>query len=155
MSEFTAAPEFKAAMVAAAHTIWDAAEPDVQISYGHPGKTQHPDIVGFSRVTSEQDPATLSTNRSREETLQLVVTFSIYRFGGPEMEEVATVRAYKLLGDLENYVRKTDTTLGGVVRHCFLQTHESDGESDPNVLAQGRLIEVQATFQAQNRITTT
>lgn len=152
MSTFTAAADFKEALYNAAVTLW--ADTDVQVSYGHPGMSQSDDIVAVMDVRSGQNPATLSTNRTREEELRCTVMVSIYRGGGPEQEKVCTDRAYELLGALENYVRTTDTTLGGVVRHCFLESHESDGSTDPNVLGGGRLIEVSAVFVAANRITT-
>jgi hypothetical protein len=154
MAEYTRAPAFKSALIAAAHTLWDTDEPDVQISRGNPGVTQNNDIVGFGKVTSQQEPGPFSPRRPRDETLTVAVVFSIYRPGGPDQEEVAEDRAYKLLGDLENYVRKTDTTLGGVVRHCFLDEIQSDGASDPEILAGGRLIEVTGVFQAFARIIT-
>lgn len=155
MPEFTRAPAYKTALLAAAHTLWDVAEPDVQIARGHPGKTQRDDVVAFGKVTSRQDPGPIGPRRSRDEVLTIVVVFSIFRRGGPDQEQVAEDRAYKLLGDLENYVRKTDTTLGGTVRHCFLTDIESDGATDPQILAKGRLIEVSAVFEAPVRITTT
>jgi hypothetical protein len=154
MAEFTRAPEFKAALIAAAHTLWDTDEPDVQIARGHPGKTQRDDIVAFGKVTSQQEPGPLGPRRARNETVTVAVVFSIYRRGGPDQEQVAEDRAYKLLGDLENYVRKTDTTLGGTVLHCFLSEVESDGASEPNIIASGRLIEVTGVFQAFARIIT-
>jgi hypothetical protein len=154
MAEFTRAAAYKQAWVDAAHQLWDTARPEVQIAYGHPGVTQNDDIVAFEAVTSQQDPATLGTNRSREEVLTITVTISTWRPGGPDQEQVASDAAYALLGDLENHVRKTDTTLGGVVRSCFLTQHTSDGATDPDILALGRLIVVAATFTAAVRIQT-
>lgn len=147
----TFADIFKDAMVDAAHTLWDP-DPNIQISYGHPGMNMLNDIVGFGRVSSEQEVAAYGPTRPREETLTLDVTFSIYRPGGPEMEKVATDRAYELLRQLARYVRITDTTVGGTVRDCFLTAHESDGSTDPETLSQGRLIEVMATFTAHARV---
>lgn len=146
----TLAPGFKDAMVDVAHTLWDGT--DVQIAYGHPGQTQLNDIVAFGRVTSQQEAAAYGPLRPREETLTLDVIFSIYRPGGPEMEKTCTDRGYELLGQLENYVRATDTTVNGTVRECFLTSHESDGSTDPQTLSQGRLIEITATFTAHARI---
>ena len=149
----TAAPAFKKAMHQAAVTLWRISDPNVLVSFGHPGIAKPDDIVGFMDIRSNQEPATLGTNRSREETLELDVLFSIYRGGGAEQEVVCSDRAYYLLGQLENFVRTTDTTVGGTVRHCFLASHTSDGATDPQVLSAGRFIEVTATFQAQARIT--
>jgi hypothetical protein len=148
----TVAPAFKNAMLAAAHTLWDQTEPDVQITFGHPGVQLNDDIVAFGKVTSDQEVAALGPTRPREETLTLEVLFSIYRVGGPEQEQICSDRGYELLGQLENYVRAIDTTVGGTVRDCFLTGHESDGASDPLVIAKGRAIEILATFTAHARI---
>jgi len=129
---------------------------EVLVSFGHPGAVvQHWDaLVGFSDVTVEQDVATMSTNRSREETLRLTVWVSVHADGeGPDLEQTTSNRAYALLGVLEHHVRQTDTTLGGAVRQCFLTAHTSTGETDPDLLTAGRTIEIQATFTAQARIT--
>lgn len=147
----SAAAAFKAAFVAAANTLW--AGTDVQVSFGHPGQTQTDDIVAFGRVTSEQVMANYGSNRSRDETLTLDVVFSIFRGGGVEMEKVASDRGYELLTQLEEFARVTDTTIGGTVRYCFLASHESDGATDPEILAAGRLIEISAQFSATARIT--
>lgn len=136
-------------MLTAAQALWPTG---VQVSFGHPGPSQSPNIVALLAVSSEQEPATYGTARSREETLTLTVMFSIYRAGGSEMEKVASDYAYQLLGDLERQVRMTDTTVGGAVRECFLVSHRSEGATDPETLASGRLIEVEAVFQAKARV---
>jgi len=146
------APAFKLAVYEAARALWAESDPDVLVSFGHPGQSQPDDIVGLMDIRSQQDPATIGSNRSREEILELDVLVSIYRGGGPEAEIACTARGYELLGALEVLVRSTDTTLGGVVRECFLIGHTSDGSTDPAVLAKGRVIEITATFQAKARI---
>lgn len=156
MTDRTAAVAFKTAMIAATHRLWDTAEPAVAIVRGAPSPDQlnADDIVGFGRVTTTQEPATIGTRRSREETLTLTVVISVYRLGGADMEQVCEERAYKLLGDLADYVRQTDTTLDGTVRNCFLAETESEGATDPDQVAKGRLIEISANFTAQHRIAT-
>jgi len=146
------APAFKDAFVTIANTIWGQATSQVLVSFGHPGQNQPDDIVGFLDVRTEQDPATLGTNRSREEVLELDVLVSCYRGGGPEVEKTVSDAAYGLLALLENYVRTTDTTVGGTVRECFLIRTSSEGRTDPNEIAKGRTIEISATFQARARI---
>lgn len=145
------AAQFKDAMVTAATTAINDA--DVMVCYGHPGTVQPDDIVSFGRVTSTQSPHTMSTNRTRWNTLTIDVTISVYRTGGADQEQVAGDRAYELLNLIEEYVRVTDTTLGGLVLYCFCTSHESDGYTDPQVIAKGRLIEITATFTAESRIT--
>lgn len=150
MPTVTAAPAYKNALHAACVSLW--AGQAVQVSFGHPGQSQVNDIVAVTRVSAQQEPVTLTPRRTREEALQAEVVFSIYRGGGPEMEKVCSDRAYELLGQLEQHVRVTDTTLGGAVRHCFLTDHDSTGTTDEAFLANGRLIEVTATFEAVARI---
>ena len=103
-------------------------------------------------VTSNQEPVTFGTQRSREETLTCQVDFYSFRPGGEEMEEVVEARAWEMVDELAQYVRVTDTTLGGVVRQCFLTDVASDAATDPDVLAKGRMHVVSATFTAENRV---
>jgi hypothetical protein len=128
---------------------------DTIVTFGHPGPqvVNFWNAVGMTRVEVTQDPATLSTNRSREETLRQTVIVSCWRPGGHEVEAVASDAAYTLLEGLERYCRVTDPTLGGVVRHCFLASHSSEGETDPAALVDGRTIEIEAVFEARVRIT--
>lgn len=125
----------------------------VLVCFGAPGTYEPEDIVSFGRVTVRQDPATMGNNRAREEVLTLTVTISIARGGGQDQEIVCSDRGYALLRRIELYARKTDTTIGGTVRHCFLQGHESDGETLPELIADGRFIDIDATFEARARIT--
>jgi hypothetical protein len=144
-----AAPRFKAAL----YTVCQSLFPDpVQVAYGHPGLDQQDDIVSIGRTTSTQEQLTFGTTRSREETVTCEITFSCYRGGGPEMEQVVTERAFSLLGQLEDYLRATDITLGGVCRFALLTSTECDGVSDPDILQQGRLIEVIATITGYVRL---
>lgn len=153
-SSATAAQGFKAALVAAITTL-NAADPATLVSFGHPGPAalNYPNSVSVTSVDAEQDPATLGTNRAREEVLTAEVVISCWRPGGPEMESEASDAAYGLLESIERHVRVTDTTLGGVVRHCFLRAHRSAGATDEELLDKGRLIVVIAEFVAHVRIT--
>lgn len=153
MSDFTAAGALKSKIYEIARdTIY--VNEEVQVSYGHPGQTQTDDIVGIGDTRVEQEPANLSTNRSREEIIRCDVIVSVFRRGGPEQARVASDRAFELVGMLEGYVRYTDTTLGGTVRHCFLESLSEDGTFDDRILSEGRLVEITATFVAANRVTT-
>ena len=53
---------------------------------------------------------------------------------------------------LAQYVRVTDTTLGGAVRQCFLTDLAADAATDPDVLAKGRMHVVVATLSAEARV---
>lgn len=126
----------------------------VMVCFGQPGTFDPDDIVSVGRVSEQQTEATISTNRTRNETIQLEVQISCYRGGGPEMERVCSDRAYELLRMIETQVRVTDTTVGGSVWWCFLASHDSAGATDPALLGQGRTIDITAIFEARARITT-
>lgn len=148
----SAAPTFKTAFYTMAVTAF-ASDQAVQVTYGMPAFDPFNDVIAVGAVTSESEAANLGTRRQREETLTLEVNVYSFVGGGQEAEATAMTRAYSLLATLEEYVRVTDTTLGGVVRWCFLTGHASDQATDQEVLAYGRMCVVTATFTAHNRIT--
>lgn len=153
MSDVTQAHEFKTAFYEAVRDLMknDPDTPHVLVAFGAPESLEPEDLVGILDITSEQNPATIG-NRAREEMLTLTVQISCFRGGSGDQEKVAADRAYFLLGMIERYARLTDTTFNGTVRHCFLTSHESIGQTDPELLAQGRVIEITARFQAYARI---
>ncbi len=151
----TAAPDFKNAFTDMATSVL-AGAPDtaaVHVVFGEPGTYEADDIVSVNRVTTSAIPAAMGPKRPREEKLELTVTISCYRGGGEEMERVCSDRAYALLRILAEQVHHVDTTLGGVVRLCFLADTDSDGSTDPDLIAKGRAIAVKATFTAEARVT--
>lgn len=156
MTVADAAAAYKAALVTASTTATASLVPadhSFGVFYGHPGTDLPDDIISWGRVTSSQEPGPLSSsNRSRTNMLTADVTVSVFRAGGPEQEQVASGVAYAYLSAIEEYLRVTDTTLGGLVLWCFCTSHESDGLTDPQLLAQGRTIEITATFTAFSRI---
>src|SRR5690349_410428 len=112
-SAFTAAADFRQGLYEAAVTAID--DSDVSIVTGAPSDVFAWDLVAVGReVTSDQDFGPMGTARTRNEQLTCDVTVSVLRPGGQEQESVAATRAYELLGAVELYARKTDTTLGGV-----------------------------------------
>ena len=124
------------------------------VSFGHPGTFEPDDLIGFGRVESVYEFAAFGPKRPQWEDLTLTVTISCYRGGvGEEVEVEASARAYSLLRAIHYYARITDTTMGGVVLWTTLTGHTSDGETDPDSLAEGRTIEVEATFTARARVT--
>ncbi len=151
MDSATAAHSVKAAFVDVAVNVLPAG---TLVTFGHPGPQikNYQDAVSFARVDVTQSPATLGTNRAREEILQLTVVVSCWRPGGPEVEQVASEAAYGLLRTLERHVRMTDTTLGGLCRWCFLASHSSEGETRPDLIVNGRTIEIEAVFEARVRV---
>ena len=153
-SQATAAQEFKAAFYEAALALF-ANDDGVLVIFGAPSQAElaYDDVVAFLGVQATQQEATLSTNRSREEVLTLTVRVDCQRAGEIDQEQVASDAAYGILRRLEEYVRVTDTTLGGVVRHCFLTSHQSEGATELEGIANGRNIVIDAVFTAHVRIT--
>lgn len=151
----TASPDYKNAFHAMAVRVMASTTEtaNVQVSFGTPGSFEDWDIIRIGAVRARQDPATLGSNRGREQQLDLEVTISVYRGGGADQEQVCSDRAYELLRILADQVHHTDTTLGGVVRWCFLTADESDGATDPELIGNGRTIAIVATFTAAARIT--
>jgi hypothetical protein len=151
ISAATAAYDFKRAFFEAVRDLLagDQSTQYVLVSMGSPASLEPEDIVAFQGVTSEQSPVTMG-NRGREELLTIEVQISCY--SGGDDEDVPTRRSYELLGIIEKYVRKTDPSVGGTVRHCFLVGHESKGFTDPTDLAKGRTSDITATFAAAARI---
>lgn len=152
MPEFTAVAAFKDAAYTIGQTLWGSS--DVQVTFGHPGMTQNDDIVAFMDVSAEQSPATFGTSRAREEELELTVMYSVFRGGGADQEKVAFDRAIELEGQFEEYVRVTDTTVGGTVRECFLTSIRVSSSTDDQILAAGRLVEIEAVYSAKSRVRT-
>jgi cobalamin-dependent methionine synthase I len=153
-STATIGHEFKAAMLAAIRTLVDPAQ--VFTSWGHPGVAGESwdDVIAVDEVVIDQDVATMGTNRSREETLRLTVWIASFRAGNnDDLEKVCADRAVELLRLIEHHVRQTDTTLGGVVRHCFLTGYRERGDAREALLADGRRVEIEATFTAHARVT--
>lgn len=156
MSTGTAALSFKKALYTTIKTLV-AASPtykDAAVFPGTPGTFLPDDIIQVGKFSSIQEPATMSASqRSREESLTVEVTISCHVGGGEDMEMLSQERALDLLMLIERYVRTTDTTLGGVVRHCFLTSIDSDGATPPEYIHEGRAIDVTAQFEARNRVT--
>ncbi len=150
----SALADYRNAFKVMAATLWVA--DDVHVTMGHPGPNVDAwqDIVSIAGVRTSQEVATMGTNRSREETLELTVWISVHRPGDAEdLEQECNDRITELLGALEYSVRQSDTTLGGVVRDCFLSQADIDGLLNPALLATGRTVEAECTFTAHVRVT--
>ena len=148
---YTAAHAFKVAFYTAIRDLMGQ-EVDTQyvgVSLGTPATMEPDDLVAFMGVRTEQSVATIG-NRSRDETLFLDVQISCRRGGDSELD--VQTRAYELLGIIEQYARKKDPTIGGTVMWCFLTSTETAGYTDPDDIANGRVADIHATFQAQARI---
>lgn len=150
MAEYTRAAAVKNAIYEIGKLVLPA---EVHVAFGHPGQAQIEDVFTPTDTTSEQVPGPMSASaRQRKETIVQTVIVRSFRAGGPEQEQIASDRAYYLLGLVENHIRKNDPTLGGLVEWCFLTSTSAAGALDPQLLAQGRLIMLGAEFTAEARI---
>lgn len=131
----------------------DPDKQDVLVTFGAPGSYAPNDLVSFLDISADQDVATLGTNRGRDETIELTVSISCIVPGMQDAELQAHQRAYTLLRAIESYARRQDPTIGGTVRQCFLVRHGSSGQTDPALIAKGRVTEIVAIFRAVARVT--
>jgi hypothetical protein len=152
MAEYTRGGAIRRGFHDLATQLWPEGS-GVQISLGNPGPSQLDDIVSIDDTTVEADVATLGPSRPRDETIRQIVVVSVFRAGGPEQETVVTDRAYELLGAIENHLRKTDPSLGGVAMWCFL-TRVEFTSTDAQTVGGGRLAGIYAEFTARTRIRT-
>ena len=153
MGASTQAREFRKAIFDRCVLLYAAdTSPYTLVTRGLPAFANAQDVVSVGAVTSNQEPVTLGTQRSREESLTCQVFFYSFRGGGDSMEEVVEARAYEMLDELAEYVRVTDTTLAGAVRQCFLTDIAADAATDPDVLAKGRMHVITATLSAEVRV---
>jgi hypothetical protein len=142
----------KLAAYRACQGLFDAAA--VRVSFGHPGDARDvADIFAWTDVRTEQAPATISTNRSRDEDVYLTAVISCFRAGEQEDDLVPSEAATDLLRTFETYLRRTDPTLGGHCLWAFLDNSNSGGVTDKAMLRRGRLIQIEAEFKARVRIT--
>jgi hypothetical protein len=153
MGASTNAREFRKAIFDTCVDLFAAdTAPYTLVVRGLPAFAKAQDNVCVGAVTSQQEIATLSASqRTREETLTCQVDFYSFR-PGVDTEEIVEARAYEMLDALAQYVRQTDTTLGGVVRYCFLTDVAADAATDTDVLEKGRMHVLSATFTAQFRV---
>ena len=154
---------FKSALAAAAKTATaPLAAPDVPllVRVGLPTTNQrgrYGEIIAVTRVVARQEVAAMGPRRPRELFMTCTVIVSVYRAGsddeanGVDLEEQVALRAGELLDAIEENVRLTDTTLGGVVRECFCTSVEID-EPDEQ-LNSGRSAYAIGEFTARARIT--
>lgn len=149
----TVAAAFKNYVFDAATTLWATTHDEMLVTYGRPGVNIPDDICMVLGVESDFEPGAIATNRQREETLRLEVMWWIFRPGEVDAEREATTYLYERMGELENLVRLTDPTLGGLVRECSLIQHQFDTTvADDQRGTRGRLAVATATFQAHVRI---
>ena len=146
------APALKAGLVAMLRTAF-ASDPAVLVSYGHPGPTSAPDIVGVMGVAADQSVATLAATQPREESLRVTVLVSCFVGGGDGAQQAATERAYALLALVESALR-TDPTVAGIVRKSQVESHDLAEDIAPAAAGTpiGRVAELAVVLRAEARI---
>lgn len=149
----TAAHEVKNRLYLAAQTLF-ASEGNLWVSYGWPvGGRDRPDAMSFMEVRTQQEPATLGTNRSRDEDIWVSVLVESFRAGQDVDDQAPTAAALGYVRTLERHIRTTDPTLGGLAHWCFLDQVQTAAATDPDLVAQGRLVVADVDFKARVRIT--
>jgi hypothetical protein len=152
----TLAWAYKNGLFLAASAVFDSNA--TYVCMGLPSNVSN-EIVSIGAVRTVQDPATLSTNRAREEVLTCEVTITVFQGGMDDSQLTVDERAFELLSMLEKNVHYVvdgidGTTLGGIVRECFLTAIDQDsyrvGGSDQT--AAGRECLLIATFQGKGRV---
>ncbi|MHC9046808.1 hypothetical protein ACYX8G_19660 [Microbacterium saperdae] len=151
----TAAWAYKNALHDAAKELWAQTHPEILLIWGEwNGVLTVPDQVMFGDLDARQDVGPLSaSNRSRDEVITLTVEFTVFRPGEVDAAKDAEQYLYDRMGELEHYVRKTNTTIGGVVRECFLTSHRTASIAYTLGRDAGYLVAAAAEFQAKIRIT--
>ncbi|MBW9118883.1 hypothetical protein JNB63_02125 [Microbacterium trichothecenolyticum] len=161
MSLTIAAHQYKSALHAAALALWPQDSDEFGVFWGQAGPSVPDQWVEFHGSDNATEPATMGSNRTAEETLNLETHWFVQRWGdakytGPEAESYLFAR----LGQLEQYVRVTNTTLAGLVdgftvRQCRLATYATDDAAMTRNNSAGRMAAAIAIFEAKVRLTIT
>lgn len=149
----TAAHEVKNRLFLAARTLFET-DTDLWVSYGWPvAGRDRPDAMSFMEIRTQQEPATLGTNRSRDEDIWVSVLVECFRAGEEEDDQAPTAAVFGYVRRLEQHIRTSDPTLGGLAHWCFLDQVQTAAATDPDLVAQGRLVVADVDFKARVRIT--
>jgi len=147
----TAAYAVKNAFYTVATTLFAA--DDIVVSFGLPGSRDFDDYVYIGGMRTEQEPGPMGTRRARNENVFITVEFDFWRAGEAPDDQAVTDASIDAVRRLEEYVRVTDTTLGGVCEWCFLESLDSEGMTPLQVVGKGRQSTVTVVFHAFVRIT--
>ena len=147
----SSAPGVKAAL----QVVLVGLHPDpVLVTYGAPGAFQPPEIVALldQRVTVERP--TMSPARPREEIVETDVVFSVFTAGDAEAQQLATERAFEMLGPFIDYFKtKPNETLSGACREAWVTGYVLNESTVPTKDGiAGRLSEITATVTSRTRI---
>lgn len=148
----SAAYDVKVALYEAAKALHE--DDEIVVSFGLPGDKTYPDQVYVGAFRTEQEPGPMGGRRSRNENVFVTVEYDFWRAGHAEDDKVVTDAAMAAVRRLEEHVRVTDTTLGGVCEWCFLESVDSEGLSPLQVVAGGRQAVISVVYHAFVRVTT-
>lgn len=161
-STTTAGGKYKAAIFHLAQSTFATATDDTfdvppYVCIGTPSSLDAFQIVSIGAVTVTQEPATLGTTRGREETLSCEVKIAVFMGGMDDVSETVEQRAFELMGMLEGAVhyeanQVDGTTLGGLVRWCFLTEIQQDTIPAEQGTTSGRESVIVGTFEAKVRV---
>lgn len=156
-SRFTAQERAKRALFEAAKVALadDVQQKKVSVLYGFKWPIATNDWVAFTDTESDIDTVDISPRRTLQERITLRVNVGVFRAGHTEAVEIAVAeRAWDLLARIQDHVRTTDITLGGVVMWCLPGSSQSAGATDVKDATRGRYLEIAADFVCEHRITT-
>jgi hypothetical protein len=151
----SSAPTVKAALFTELETLF----PDpIQVAYGDPGSDVQNQIVSVGTMRADLAMANMGRRplRSRDETLQIDVLFSVFS-GGVDIEaqQLATEAAYALLGTFMDWVATVgNETVAGSCRNAWVASHsleEAVATNDANDPI-GRLATVTAVLTTEARL---
>jgi hypothetical protein len=149
----SSAPLVKAAIVA---LIASQDSPGTYASYGDPGFYQVNEIVVAGNQKVQITRPTSANTRPREEQVDTDVIFSVFAPGGPDQQQVATERAYALLGTFADYFKtKPNETLSGACREAWVSAYdlvESISVHPDTDEVVGRVSEITAIVTSHARI---
>lgn len=152
-SAVVAAYQFKQAFYTAAAEFFKDSHPEFQVVRGLLGANVPDAYVQVLGTTTDHEAATMSTNRTREETVQLETQWFVFRYGEVDADREAEDYLFARLGELEKHIRVNDITLGGVVRECSLGNLTTDSARIEDAgTSQGRLAAAIAIWEAKIRI---
>lgn len=152
-SPVLAAYKFKQAFFTTAREFFKESHPELEIVRGLVGASHPSEYVQILGTTTDHDAATMGSNRTREETVTLETQWFVFRYGEVDADQEAEDYLFARLGELEQHIRVTDITLGGVVRQCLLSAISTDSARIEEAgTSQGRVSAAIATWEAPIRI---
>lgn len=151
-SKTIAAYEFKQKFfeIATAHF---ADVPEFQVIRGLVGSNYPAKYMQVLGTRLRHEPATMGTNRTREETIELETQWFVFEYGSEDADRAAEDYLFARLGSLEDHIRVNNITLDGVVRQCQITDVFTDlARIEDTGTAQGRLAAAIVTWEVQVRL---